>query len=183
MAFLDLEVGAPKMRAHEASATPAVEKLSPQERRVVHLARTDPASSLRAPGSGRLVRWLFGTAVAHRLADPRLEALRRFAILYRMHGDALAADETALVRSAGISPGAIAHARILIDSARTAQRPPRLIYSLAIIIVMLSMSGFAMLVVTPAVDSAIIAAVLAGAAIATVAPLLARTGPSAPVAR
>ena len=49
---------------------------------VVMLARHDRPSSLREPG--RVTRWLgriFGEAFNRRLADPRLEALRRMAVL------------------------------------------------------------------------------------------------------
>ncbi|WP_428685501.1 hypothetical protein [Sphingopyxis sp.] len=53
---------------------------------VVMLARHDRPSSLREPG--RITRWLgriFGEAFNRRLADPRLEALRRMAVLTWHH--------------------------------------------------------------------------------------------------
>jgi hypothetical protein len=53
---------------------------------VVMLARHDRPSSLREPG--RVTRWLgriFGEALNRRLADPRLEALRRMAVLTWHH--------------------------------------------------------------------------------------------------
>ena len=53
---------------------------------VVMLARHDRPSSLREPG--RVAIWLgriFGEALNRRLADPRLEALRRMAVLTWHH--------------------------------------------------------------------------------------------------
>ena len=53
---------------------------------VVMLARHDRPSSLREPGS--VAKWLgriFGEAFNRRLADPRLEALRRMAVLTWHH--------------------------------------------------------------------------------------------------
>lgn len=61
---------------HEAHAFSAL------ERSVILLARDDLPSSLRRPG--RWQNWsrlLFGAAPSRRLADPRLEALRRMAVL------------------------------------------------------------------------------------------------------
>jgi len=55
--------------------------LSSLDWKVVDLARRDPRSSLLPPGPiARLARALFGRPVASPLANPRLEALRRFCV-------------------------------------------------------------------------------------------------------
>lgn len=54
---------------------------------VIQLARRDGLASLSAPTRmARLSAWLFGGGISLRLADPRLEALRRLAVLAWHHG-------------------------------------------------------------------------------------------------
>ncbi len=61
------------------------EKLTPLERAVIALSRQDPVSSLRSGSRKR--GWILGLPTAPPpLANPRLEALRRYAILRRLHG-------------------------------------------------------------------------------------------------
>ena len=75
-----------------ASAAPKARPagFSALEWSVVMLARHDRPSSLREPGRiGRLLGALFGDSYNRRLADPRLEALRRMAVLTWHHGYAV----------------------------------------------------------------------------------------------
>jgi hypothetical protein len=67
---------------------------SPLEWTVIMIARGDRPSSLREPG--RTARWfmrIFGETMSRRLADPRLEALRRMAVLSWHHGYLVPAHE------------------------------------------------------------------------------------------
>ena len=59
--------------------------LSMLERNVILVARRDPLASLEPPGLiERAVAWLFGTRTrSRRLADPKLEALRRAVVVTR----------------------------------------------------------------------------------------------------
>lgn len=66
---------------------------------VIGLARADPASSCVPRRS--FVRQIFGGHVHQPLASPRLEALRCYAILRRVHGAALAETEQVKLRLAG----------------------------------------------------------------------------------
>lgn len=64
-----------------ASATPLPAEIGRAERVVIALARHDGRATLRGVGAFR--RWFDGITGARRpmpLADPRLEALRRFAV-------------------------------------------------------------------------------------------------------
>lgn len=73
---------------------------------VVALAERDGLSSLREPGriASALGR-LFGSGrTGSRLADPRLEALRRFAVFAWTHGYNLPASEFAAFGAAGFTP-------------------------------------------------------------------------------
>ncbi len=74
----------PRIAAQNGSAP----LFTPIERSVIELARLDALSSVRPrPVLARLARW-FGVGMANPLANPRLEALRRFAILARWsHGN------------------------------------------------------------------------------------------------
>jgi hypothetical protein len=66
---------------------------------VIALARGDPPSSLVQRRG--FVRQIFGDCAPRPLAAPRLEALRRYAILRRVHGPALAEAEHGRLRDAG----------------------------------------------------------------------------------
>jgi len=66
---------------------------------VIALARSDPLSSLTRRRS--LVRQIFGDNVRQELASPRLEALRRYAILRRVHGTTLPETERGRLRESG----------------------------------------------------------------------------------
>ena len=71
---------------------------------VVMLARHDRPSSLREPG--RVAKWLgriFGEAFNRRLADPRLEALRRMAVLTWHHSYSVPKAELKAFFAAGFS--------------------------------------------------------------------------------
>lgn len=87
---------------------------------VIALAERDRIASLATPG--RLAT-AFGTLFATQrrspsLADPRLEALRRIAVLHWRKGDAVAAAETARFLSAGFSAGQYDTLRASIATAR-----------------------------------------------------------------
>lgn len=76
------------------------EAISHLERQVIALSRSDPVSSLRQ--AGRLSRWIFGRNVDFPpLADPKLEALRRYAILRRVYGERLDTLEVEKFQKAG----------------------------------------------------------------------------------
>lgn len=81
---------------------PAAAALGPREWQVVDLARRDGMTSL-APDArlGRLRALLFGTRSDSRLADPRLEALRRVAVHAWQHGLAVPAREVEAFLRAG----------------------------------------------------------------------------------
>lgn len=58
-----------------------------QEWDIIALAARDGLSSLHAPSrTARTLGWLFGSRPDRRLANPRLEALRRLAVLAWRHG-------------------------------------------------------------------------------------------------
>lgn len=107
-----------------ADVSPVSARLSALEWSVVAIAWSDRLSSLRRPGwFARLVGGVFG---GHnpRLADPRLEALRRMAVLTWHGGYAVSPQEVRAFRDAGYSADEY---ELLVDSIATARRqgPPR----------------------------------------------------------
>ena len=89
-------------------AAPAPETAEPQlsalEWSVVAVARNDSLASLREPGRlGMAMAALFGGRQNPRLTDPRLEALRRFAVLAWHHGYTLPVSEIKAFMKAGFS--------------------------------------------------------------------------------
>jgi hypothetical protein len=113
MAYLALTDGAAALAptsAFSPTFSPAAPKadspagFSALEWSVVMLARHDRPSSLREPG--RVAKWLgriFGDVVNRRLADPRLEALRRMAVLTWHHSYSVPKAELKAFFAAGFS--------------------------------------------------------------------------------
>lgn len=82
----------------------AAARLSALEWTVVALAAHDGVASLRQPG--RFAKWIgkmFGRARSMALADPRLEALRRIAVLSWQHGYTVPGHEVRRFLDAGFS--------------------------------------------------------------------------------
>jgi len=93
--------------------------LTELERSVIGLARGDGLSTLRTPG--RLSRWLelvFGVRISPMLADPKLEALRRVAVLSWKRGYSIASAEVKAFLAAGYSP---AHYELVVDTIAAAR--------------------------------------------------------------
>ncbi len=87
------------------------------ERDVVRLSCRDGRSSLHAPGRlARIGMLLTGFGRRTALSDLRLEALRRYAVLYRLDGDALDEAEDVAINRAGFQDREIRQVRQLVDS-------------------------------------------------------------------
>jgi hypothetical protein len=92
--------------------------LSPLEWAVVVLARSHSLGSLREPGRvASVLGALFGKRPNPRLADPRLEALRRLAVLAWHQRVATPAQEMADFLAAGFTTG---HYQTILASIRAA---------------------------------------------------------------
>lgn len=173
MAFLDLEIGS---LVGSGQRTEARRRLERQDRQVVLLARADRLPS-QIPGA-RLLGRLLGMEAPRRLADPRLEALRRYAVTYRL-APAREVAEGEAAQAAGLSPVTLALTRDLVDRGRRPQRsttPRRLLAVGAKVFA----SGVAAITVIsglePLLNSRLLASMLAGIAGVIVAPFIARAG-------
>lgn len=106
-------------------AAPVADGLTALEWSVVTIARTDSLSSLRRPGLlTRLVRVMLQSRKTM-LADPRLEALRRIAVLTWRHGYTIASDEVRAFLAAGFTPGQYETMANAIGAARAKARAAR----------------------------------------------------------
>jgi hypothetical protein len=84
------------------------------EWQVIVLARQDGLASLREPTRlATLLSRLFGARINRRLANPRLEALRRFAVLAWHHGYALPVSAMKAFKEEGYS---LDHIELLLAS-------------------------------------------------------------------
>ncbi|HYZ48152.1 MAG TPA: hypothetical protein VE567_04585 [Sphingomonas sp.] len=107
MAYLDFAAPAGALtpvvaRPHHA---PAKASLTPLEWSVVALAQRDTLASLREPGRiSTALAAIFGGRFETRLADPRLEALRRVSVHGWYHGFAVPESETRDFYEAGFGP-------------------------------------------------------------------------------
>jgi hypothetical protein len=91
----------PASRA-QAAATP---DFSPLEWSIIRLARGDSLSTIREPGPlRRFLAWVVGRNANPRLANDRLEALRRIAVLSWHFGFSVPGDDVADFLSAGFEP-------------------------------------------------------------------------------
>lgn len=90
---------------------------------VIALARRDGLSSLRSPGRVSLAMGvLFGDRTNTRLADPRLEALRRIAVLTWHRGYSVAPSEVRRFYEAGFDSEQY---ELLVDSIAADRARPR----------------------------------------------------------
>jgi hypothetical protein len=93
---------APRLAAPIADPVPA--RLSPLEWSVVALAQTEKLGSINRPGRIALaMHRLFGLRHANELADPRLEALRRLAVIAWHRGYAIHSSEIHAFKDAGFT--------------------------------------------------------------------------------
>jgi hypothetical protein len=176
MAYLDLTANHPFETAARSSA-PADVRLSSQERLVVQLSRNDPLWSLRPRHThSKLLRYLFGIEAPHHLADTRLEALRRYAVTYRLRDPSVAEVEAGAL-AAGFAASQLAQARHMIDGARAVRAHK----SMANIIrqVLLTLAAFMVIYaatawLSPRLDSTLIAFVFVAVATVSFASFAAR---------
>jgi hypothetical protein len=100
MAYLALDFAAQADRAGALAAPDAA--FSDTEWAAIRLARIDGIATIRPVSRiGAGLRRLFGLTAANPLADPRLEALRRAAILCRKGAPALPADQVGALLAHG----------------------------------------------------------------------------------
>ncbi len=112
------EIGAAGTAVTTAPAS--APRLSALEWSVVALAAKDPISSLRTPGRMAVaMAAVFGDRRRSALADPRLEALRRIAVLSRHQGYTVAPSEIRAFAAAGFSED---HYELIVDSLNAAKR-------------------------------------------------------------
>ena len=96
------------------------------EWQVIMIAQKEGLASLSEPGwLSRLITTLFGGTVPRPLADPKLEALRRFAVLAWHYSYALPISTLEALRSAGYTESQVelALARISHDRGAAGRRP------------------------------------------------------------
>lgn len=87
------------------------------ERSVIRLSLNDTRRSLRRPSMVfRMIQIVFGLRPPNRVADPRLEALRAYAVTYRTRGCRSYAADVAKAESEGVSPEALELARQMVDA-------------------------------------------------------------------
>ena len=90
---------------------------------VIRLARVDGLSTLRPAGRlRRFWKWLMGRTGSPQLANERLEALRRMAVLSWHYGFTVPGDDVANFISAGFSPDQY---ELMVSSIRAALRLPQ----------------------------------------------------------
>jgi hypothetical protein len=172
MAYIDFTL-APSAPRPAAAASAFL--LDETEQAVIRLSSRDAPSSVARGGRlSQLAERLFGLARPNPLADPRLEALRRFAILYRRRGEAACAAEEPLLEAAGYTRRQIAHARRLLEPEHARRRKTRLRLELGL----LTMGGVLLAISThrglsAALDSPLMALILLGLGAVTVSPLVA----------
>ncbi|MEP9358386.1 hypothetical protein [Sphingomonas sp. KR3-1] len=151
---------------------PATALLTPLELRTLQLSQADGRASLRAPRRiERLGALLFGSRRVSGLANPRLEALRRFAILYRLDGAALDAAETARAEAAGFSAAALDQIRGLIDARPRHAGPLVRAASLLAAVALATFAGLTVYFWLADALEPVVAAILLGAIAVTLAPL------------
>jgi len=108
------------------SAPTAAARLSALEWSIVAMAEHDSLASIREPSRyTRILRAFFGLKTPNRLANDRLETLRRVAILAWHHGWNVPKSEFAAFRAAGFSDDQFELMQKSVGQARAAHRRRR----------------------------------------------------------
>lgn len=116
MAYLGIEemYSGPSTEVRGAEARTMKVGFTALEWSVIALAKKDTIGSLKAPGRmSRALGTVFGRGTNSRLAEPRLEMLRRVAVYAWRRGYALPASEVSAFLRAGFS---MAQAEVLVAS-------------------------------------------------------------------
>jgi hypothetical protein len=111
MAFIDFTPGAtaPFPRPGIGRSVAAVAPLSALEQAAVDIGAHDPLSSIREEGSlTGLLRSLFAIPRTAALADPKLEAIRRLAVVAHLGVDVELTREERRAQANGVSSGQMA---------------------------------------------------------------------------
>jgi hypothetical protein len=104
-----------------SAATVAKPEFSELEWSIIRLAGVDGLSTIRPPGVlRRFYNWLIGRTGSPSLANPRLEALRRIAVLSWHYGFSVPGEDVADFLSEGFSPDQY---ELLVGSVRRAAAP------------------------------------------------------------
>ncbi len=156
------------------SALPSA-PLSAVERHTMMLARGDGRRSVDNPGRlVRAMRSMAGVAAPNRLADPRLEALRRYSVLYRLDGAGLELEEDDKLEESGFTLAQAATIRREVDrlagaEMRSSRRDLRM--PLAALL-MLASTVAVMCWLAASLGDPLIACALGGLIMVTLIPLL-----------
>jgi hypothetical protein len=122
MAYLDVR----DVAETSSYAMPLVEPVgfTRGEWQVIVLAQRDGLSSLRPPTRlAKLMGKLFGEGINPRLADPRLEALRRLAVLAWQHGYAVPISAIKAIKAYGFSGDQIELLLASVANGRSSSAP------------------------------------------------------------
>jgi hypothetical protein len=105
LAKIETETAAPIALLGIPANDTAKPDFSPLECSVIRLSRVDGLSTLREPGRlRRFYNWLMGRTGSFELANERLEALRRMAVLSWHYGFTVPSEDVASFLSQGFSP-------------------------------------------------------------------------------
>lgn len=109
------------------SKAPSAELLTRLERTVVAMSLRDGQSSIRSRGAlARAIFRVFGLRPANRLANERLEVLRRYCVLLRVSRRRVSHEAIILMRDAGFSIEAMSQIKHMISGSRLEQQHFRL---------------------------------------------------------
>lgn len=144
-------------------------KLTDGERIVVLLSAKDPLSSLAGSRRHRrlVTSWLLGREV-NALANPRLEALRRFAVILRIQGHVTAVEMTRF-RAAGFDARNAADVEQIVSAWRrqSNSKLQRIAWSL---VGLVALASYHLVVMT--VEQPMVGILFAGVAAVLIAPIL-----------
>jgi len=123
LAKIETETAAPIALLGIPANDTAKPDFSPLEWSVIRLSRVDGLSTLREPGRlRRFYNWLLGRTGSPELANERLEALRRMAVLSWHYGFTVPSEDVSNFLSQGFSPDQY---ELMVGSIRDAISAPK----------------------------------------------------------
>lgn len=175
MAYLDLEIGI----GAGIMSTPTVPvSLEPLERQAIAVSRGDGMRSIRTRRSTDwLLNLVYGVEPVRSLADEKLEALRRYAVVRRIRGDQMEPHETDRAMAASFPAAKLALVHKMVDPWRLPAPEYAMARQILLVIALVALGALLFPWIEEGVGDPLIAGLLLGVALVISLPALLSTDP------
>jgi hypothetical protein len=168
MAYLDLEIG---FSAGIMSKAATTDRLTSLERQVILVSRGDSIRSVRQRrGTDWMLEIFSGVEHVRTLADEKLKALRRYAVIRRVHGHHMNSCELVRIKRAGFTETKLAIVHRMVDPWRVPVSKYATGRQILLILSVIALCSLLFPLVEEVVGDEMVAGLLLGIAVVTSLP-------------